>query len=542
MALTVEGGEPQFDDMLTGPHPYTPPVLPKDRPEKVYSFAERDEAYYEELKRLQRAIILHTPLQEETPMIDDVAGLLIKHRLLAPGEFSVSAMTKGRFLILLPDGADIESFIISAPAAIWELGISLQPWSPWEDGILNIPSFRVILDLVGIPALLYCEKEVSKALNGVGVLLGTIAQPNPNNIACYTAVVAMEDLARIPKHVQMVAGGIEYPVPVYARKVSSGRVYTIDDLPKQPAIYTAPQPKALVETTDPPQANEDIVPLSRQVLRDFCQGMDIQSLPAEIRSIVAGDIHGQSEDMHLSPATENHNTEPQPDQSRIVMQGSSVTSKQQTMAGFTSGIEVPGKAKRIPVPQKIHTPHQTQKLPLTLGATSVGAKRQIQGATVTIRNPAKAQTGASASVPVRAAPAARDKKKAVIEDKIEMPGTQRRQYRKGIQSRPQRPKRPAQETASSRGPQRKRVEAAGHSQTQAELNPEGYFQVAVQYAHAADLAGRCGFKPDQVVSILKRDNEARKEIKAHELIPNDPMEAEMVNLEIDSEEGFSDME
>lgn len=45
-------GEPDFGELLMGPPPTEPPVLPDDRQEKSYCFVERDEAFYLEEDKL----------------------------------------------------------------------------------------------------------------------------------------------------------------------------------------------------------------------------------------------------------------------------------------------------------------------------------------------------------------------------------------------------------------------------------------------------------------------------------------------------------
>ena len=52
--------EPGFEELLTGSYPYKEPEMPTERPLRLHCFIERDEAYYQELDRLKRAVVMHT--------------------------------------------------------------------------------------------------------------------------------------------------------------------------------------------------------------------------------------------------------------------------------------------------------------------------------------------------------------------------------------------------------------------------------------------------------------------------------------------------
>lgn len=45
---------------------------------------------------------------------------------------------------------------------------------------------------------------------------------------------------------------------------------------------------------------------------------------------------------------------------------------------------------------------------------------------------------------------------------------------------------------------------------QIDLNPDGFFDVRVEYGHCEDLAETCGVRTDEVVHIIQEDNMARR--------------------------------
>lgn len=67
--------EPLFDELLVGALP-PPPEMPEGRPDKILCFIERDEDFYAEVKRLERAVVLngeHGRFALEVHQVVDIA-------------------------------------------------------------------------------------------------------------------------------------------------------------------------------------------------------------------------------------------------------------------------------------------------------------------------------------------------------------------------------------------------------------------------------------------------------------------------------------
>lgn len=281
--------EPSFDAMLTGTYPYVPPVMPESRSLMHTCFVERDAEYYSELERLKSAIVVKTADGLE---VEKIAKLIAGSGLVQEEDLSFASLTRGRYLVHLPNGHAPDPIIRAIPARAWDMGLDFQQWSPLDYAAINIPNYKLIINLLDVPPLLYRERQMIRATSGIGVYLGTIAQADPLNVEVWTAVIATDNLERVPPAVTMVMGGLQFTMPIRVLKVSQGPIYNPQDLPTMPQKYKKPVLEQLDEgkssREEEEEDDEHLFTCSTKVLQDLCEGRDQNSIPPEIHAMLAG--------------------------------------------------------------------------------------------------------------------------------------------------------------------------------------------------------------------------------------------------------------
>lgn len=240
--------------------------MPDDRPHQIQVFIERDEAYYKELEKLSKAVVMHTQDYPLLVELDLVVKIAVDTGLVRKEEIAISQLTGSRFLIHLPDGLKVETFINATSPSLWDDGMTFQQWSPHVDATaIVIPTFKILLDLVGFPVLLWRESQIIKAASRFGTYLGTVKPEIAADKSAYKVAVATDDLSRIPLHVVLTAGGIEYKVPVKAVVMEKGAIYTHEEMPQYPPRFckpTAPQP---LEPESEPEVEMEVEPTNHRV-------------------------------------------------------------------------------------------------------------------------------------------------------------------------------------------------------------------------------------------------------------------------------------
>lgn len=226
----------------------------------------------EEAVKLRGTVVMYNPDLERDITIEDVAAYAERTGLVKAKDIAVGIMTRSRYAILLPEGLSAEKFIGAIPRAVWEEGWSFYKWHHLDGGKVDNPQFKVLIDITGVPPDLYREKEIIRATSLFGTFLGTVEQSNPGDIAVWTAAIATTDLAKIPHAVAYRVGGRVEVADITPRKWIRCPLYKDNELPK-------PRPKF----QPPSSPEEEVLPLSRAVLKDLCQGRDLQSLPEIVR-------------------------------------------------------------------------------------------------------------------------------------------------------------------------------------------------------------------------------------------------------------------
>lgn len=279
---------------------------------RVHCFIEKDEEYYAELERLKRAVVMHTKDFQWELSVDNVSSYACRTKLVQKDEIEVSELSGSRFLILLPEGLDPDTFINATPQDAWDDGLSFQPWSPLEDAGISIPAYKVLLRLVGLPPHLCREKHIIRAVSRFGVFLGSIQPENPSSLASSLVAIGVDDLSLIPPELVMHIGGLTHDVLVHTLAYNRSPIYTAEDLPKHPKVYKRPQPPPSSTTSSDDEVLHDeneLIPMSSNVLRELCRGKTADTLPPELRRFAT------MEEMvlqHPDTVTQDHATKDPP--------------------------------------------------------------------------------------------------------------------------------------------------------------------------------------------------------------------------------------
>lgn len=102
-------------------------------------------------------------------------------------------------------------------------------------------------------------------------------------------MVATDNLERVPPAVTMVIGGMQHTMPIKVLKVSSGPIYSPGDLPTMPVKHKKPMSVQL-ENMDSSYEDDgkDLFSCSTKMLQDLCEGRDPNTIPSEIKAMLAG--------------------------------------------------------------------------------------------------------------------------------------------------------------------------------------------------------------------------------------------------------------
>lgn len=274
-------GAKPYDDLLLKPCPLAAPSLPSNRPKRLAYFANQDPAFLSEVERLNNGVVFDTHGLELGFKPMDVAKFAVRTQLVEVADISIAILDRDRFLIILPPGVASETFIHATCPALWDAGFSFQPWSPLDGARLVIPEYKALLTLMDVPPHLRRDKIIEGSISTFGTFLGTIPQQGTPNLSLWTVAVAVDRLERIPDELELHAAGLESIVKVRTDNWMRAPLYSSTDLPKHKPKYTKPVGK-------PQRPSEDLIYLSRGVLKELCKGLDPASLPEEIQGFLTG--------------------------------------------------------------------------------------------------------------------------------------------------------------------------------------------------------------------------------------------------------------
>lgn len=404
-------------------------------------------------------------------------------------------------------------------------------------------------------------------------------------------MVAVDRLERIPDEIEFFDAGLKFPLLVHTRNWIRSPLYKASDLPKPPQRFTKPTRSSVLGFK--PKLVEDTVHVSRRVLVSLCEGRALDSLPPEVRAFMdststSAEIpmaqvetlvelpelnpgRGSSDDA-LDGGNPNYDAHAPPNTSFeppqvILEQGSQPSggsfSTNGAVAGQTEGTRARNtKPKRL-TPQQISPPIQIlrrtlpQNDPPVGGPALTGDRKGLEGSdslsshsadraqigeknnslTSGQRTRAKEVAHSNRSMPVVGASRDRmgHKPKKGLLSQIPLKPTFKKMVKHSAAQVKQKKEAPS---AASTGPstgQIKGKENENSDRAHLNLNPEGFYEVAVQYSHLVALGDGCGIATVKVAQALEEDNIHRRLNPSGEDqdIPEDRLGPD---LHIDSEE------
>lgn len=541
-----------MEDILLKPCPLAAPSMPANRPTRLSSFIEKN-LVTSELTGLGNSVVFDTHGKELNFTMEDVAGFVTRTNLVDKREISIGMLSIGRFIITLPPGLAIETFINATSLSLWEAGFSFQQWSPLDGARLALPEFKVLLLLEGIPPYLHKEAFIGRACSTFGTYLGSVPQPETpmQNLSQMTVAVAVERLERVPIELELNVGGCATILTVHTKNWIRSPLYSAGDFPKPLPKFSKPARQSRAQNGD----DGEMIHVSRRVLRDLCRDIDPQSLPEAVQMILNGTSdHRQitmadSEEMvslmkintggassgGMDDREADHGTHHDvhvDDSTPMVTQQMSQTTQLPT-SNPEQGDSATGRPQRIQPPIQILRRSPPKDLEKAGGQGNRAAgpeqsqtgeqggrpavRRQImnddileasKGKNIStadglhVSNQIAAQMMHTSAQPSKQKPPL-PKQKGVVN----RPGTAQPKMGRlvNLQITPRqtsfkhtnRPKQPKRKVSAQRAA--------------ISLNPEGFYEVAVQYDLCADLGKGCGLKDTDVAQALTEDNIQRRD-------------------------------
>lgn len=511
---------------------------------------------------------------------ESIANYAVRTGLVKKDEISVAVLGGGRYLIHLPTGLAPDTFIRATPSDLWDFGLTFEPWSPLRGAEVKVPHFKVLLNLVGFPIEIWKEEEVRKAVSSFGIFLATIPPEDPADFSQWTAVIATEDLAQVPSKIKVRLGGLDKVVPITVVTWSHAPIYKAAEMPQEPPIYTAPTRDTSDDSSGDEchMDADEMIPVSRRVIQEICRGIDPEALPWQFRELLAAGKEAAAANLKQA-VVQNATDNPQAVATTFQIEGrqTDISAVPEAQEGSTSGIpdktvahtepmrhpsieigvmrdfvssEVPTtrktqetshpksdpQARAAPTHKQTtqRAPKEKEKMPrLNTQSTRANFRAQIPKRIATRvshltqpRNPQPRQKGIATRDPKNptaqppiilmrrkdqhvstALPRARGEQQA---QEARKPNKLKRKA--DIQSRAQIP----EPTKTIRGDTSRPGPSRPRNKEGSSLNPEGFFEVHVQYDRCVDLAYTLGLKPGDVLQTIEEDNAARREVFAQQ--------------------------
>lgn len=149
-----------------------------------------------------------------------------------------------------------------------------------------------MIDLIDFPVHLWREYHVTRAVSAFGIFLGSVAPEHRADLSAWRAVIATDDLRRVPKKITVVSGGLKYPVMVMPVAWETGPVYKPDDYPELPKryVHAPPSPKSSAGSDSSMEfsGGDDMIQCSRRALQEILSSLSPEVIPPELRQILEG--------------------------------------------------------------------------------------------------------------------------------------------------------------------------------------------------------------------------------------------------------------
>lgn len=143
-------------------------------------------------------------------------------------------MQEAQYILLLPHGADRQTFLKSFAQPLEDLGFVTYPWSEGINGVQLILKFRVWIELENVTPQAWTLDHLIPALSSFGALIEHANMRGASSLQKLRAVIAVEELEDIPRSISMWIRGIK-------RRSNLAVLSWLDDpIPLPPMVDTTP--------------------------------------------------------------------------------------------------------------------------------------------------------------------------------------------------------------------------------------------------------------------------------------------------------------
>lgn len=215
---------------------------------------------------LRRAIIVDARLKSvHNPQVIQSVLMAVSKSAFP---FQLTHMQGAQYILLLPHGADRQTFLTRFAQPLEDLGFVIYPWSEGINGVQLILKYRVWIELENVTPQAWTLDHLIPALSSFGILIEHAAMRGALSLQKLRAVIAVEELEDIPRSISMWIRGI--------KRMSSLSVlsWMNDPIPLPPMVDTTP-PQSYFEKVQNENAkaislnNNDLQPDGRGVVVDF---------------------------------------------------------------------------------------------------------------------------------------------------------------------------------------------------------------------------------------------------------------------------------
>lgn len=127
-----------------------------------------------------------------------MVSIAVDTKLVREEEICIAQLSLVRFLIYLPRGLAVDTFVSKTPNSLWDEGFTFQHWSQTEGAAIVVPRFKVSADLEEVPMHLWDEPEIIKAVSKFGLYLGTVAPEHETDFMAWRVAFSTDDLQTCP--------------------------------------------------------------------------------------------------------------------------------------------------------------------------------------------------------------------------------------------------------------------------------------------------------------------------------------------------------
>lgn len=118
--------EPSFDELLASSQPPPKPKMPDNRPKSDVCFIERDDLFFQEIAKLNHSVVIYGKEAVLMMEVHEIVAIAVQTGLVREEELRVAKLSGERFLLNLPKGLAIETFVKKLPCWLWDQGFEFR--------------------------------------------------------------------------------------------------------------------------------------------------------------------------------------------------------------------------------------------------------------------------------------------------------------------------------------------------------------------------------------------------------------------------------